>query len=138
MMHLSAESAERVLSASRKKALDIGVPMNIAILDAGGHLKAFLRMDDALLGSIDLSLGKARTSVLFGANSEALFEFCKPGAPAYGLENSNGGLVVFAGGCPLRNAQGELVGAVGVSGGTVPQDKSVAEAGEAAFLTKNT
>jgi uncharacterized protein GlcG (DUF336 family) len=137
MMRLSAESAERVIAASRKKALDIGVPMNIAILDAGGHMKAFLRMDNAMLGSIELSLGKARTSVLFGANSEALFEFCKPGAPAYGLENSNGGLVVFAGGCPLRNALGELVGAVGVSGGTVPQDKSVAEAGVAAFPIEN-
>jgi uncharacterized protein GlcG (DUF336 family) len=133
MSHLSAQSAEVVIAASRTKALDIGVPVNIAVLDAGGHLKAFLRMDGAVLGSIDLAMGKARTSILFGMTSEAVFEFCKPGAPGYGLENSNGGLVVFAGGCPLRDAQGELIGAVGVSGGAVPQDRSIAEAGEAAF-----
>ena len=107
--------------------------MNIAILDSGGHLKAFLRMDGAVLGSIDISLGKARTAVLFGMSSEAVFEFCKPGAPAYGLENSNGGLVVFAGGRPLRNAAGEVIGAVGVSGGSVLQDLTVAMAGESAL-----
>jgi uncharacterized protein GlcG (DUF336 family) len=136
MANISTESAERVMTAARRKAVDIGVPMNIAILDSGGHLKAFLRMDGAVLGSIDISLGKARTSVLFGMNSEAVFEFCKPGAPAYGLENSNGGLVVFAGGRPLRNIEGEVIGAVGVSGGAVPQDLSVAIAGESALLTE--
>ncbi|WP_250626786.1 GlcG/HbpS family heme-binding protein [Pinirhizobacter soli] len=135
MAQLSAESAERVIAAARRKAGDLGAPVNIAVLDSGGHLKAFLRMDGAVLGSIELALGKAKTTVLFGLNSEAVFEYCKPGAPAYGLENSNGGLVVFAGGCPLRSAQAELIGAIGVSGGTVPQDGSIAEAGAAALLT---
>ena len=133
MNFLSTQSAERVMEACRNKAADVGVPVNIAILDAGGHLKLFLRMDGAVLGSIALAEGKARTSVLFGIPSEAVFEYCKPGAPAYGLENSNGGLVVFAGGRPLQDESGQLIGAVGVSGGAVPQDQAISVAGEAAL-----
>lgn len=132
---LTTESTERIISAARQQALKIGVPVNIAVLDDGGHLKAFLRMDGAVLGSIDIALKKARTAVLFGLNTEVVFEYCKPGAPAYGLENTNGGLAVFAGGIPLKTARGELVGAVGVSGGAVPQDFSIAEAAAAALTS---
>jgi uncharacterized protein GlcG (DUF336 family) len=135
MDNLTAQSAERILEACRKKAAAIDVPVNIAILDAGGHLKLFLRMDGAVLGSIELAQGKARTSVLFQLPTEGVFEYCKPGAPAYGLENSNGGLVVFAGGQPLHGDNGQLIGAVGVSGGAVSQDQAIAEAGAAAFRT---
>jgi uncharacterized protein GlcG (DUF336 family) len=131
-VNLSLGAAEEVVAAARKKAVELGVPMNIAVVDCGGHLKAFVRMDGAVLGSIEIAQKKARTAVLFGVPSEALFEYAKPGGSSFGLEQTNGGLVVFAGGIPLRSAQGELVGAVGVSGGAVPQDFEVAEAGAAA------
>jgi uncharacterized protein GlcG (DUF336 family) len=101
--------------------------MNVALLDAGAHLKAFVRMDGALLGSLDIALGKAKTAALFGMPTEAVGEFCKPGGSSPGLELTNGGLVVFPGGVPIRDGAGALIGAVGVSGGAVDQDRHVAE-----------
>jgi uncharacterized protein GlcG (DUF336 family) len=102
--------------------------VNIAVLDAGTNLKAFSRMDGAVLGSIDVALGKARTAALFQITSDAVWDYCKPGAPAPGLDRSNGGLMTFAGGIPIVAANGEMLGAVGVSGGAVPQDREIAEA----------
>lgn len=125
---LTTDSTDQIITAAKQKATQLGVPVNIAVLDQGGHMKAFVRMDGAVLGSIDIALKKAKTAVLFELNSEAVFEYCKPGAPAYGLEHTNGGLAVFAGGIPLKNPRGELIGAVGVSGGAVPQDFSIAQA----------
>jgi uncharacterized protein GlcG (DUF336 family) len=103
--------------------------MNIAVVDAGAHLLAFARMDKAILGSIDIALKKANTSVLFNNPSEALWEFCKPGGPAPATESTNGGLIPFAGGVPIRSADGSLIGAIGVSGGMPVQDGEVARAG---------
>ena len=137
-LSISIKSAELVIRAAVEKAAQLSVPMNVAVLDEGGHLKAFVRMDGAILGSIDIAVGKAKTAVLFGVNSEALFEHCKPGGPAFGLENTNGGLVVFAGGIPLRNGDGEVIGAVGVSGGSVQQDFSVAQAGVGVYRSTAT
>jgi uncharacterized protein GlcG (DUF336 family) len=105
----------------------------VAVLDAGAHLKAFRRMDGAVLASIDIAISKARTAALFQVNSEAVWEYCKPGAPAPGLELTNGGLAPFGGGIPLRDRDGIVIGAVGVSGGTVAQDMEVAQAALAAF-----
>ena len=121
------------MAAAAGKAAEIKAAMNIAVLDAGGHLKAFLRMDGALLGSIDIAQRKARTAVLFEADSEALWDFCKPGGQAPGLELTNGILATFAGGIPLKTAAGETWGAIGISGGTVAQDAEVARAGANAF-----
>jgi len=90
-------------------------------------------MDGALLGSIDIAQRKARTAVLFEANSEALWDYCKPGAQAPGLELTNGILATFAGGIPLKTADGETLGAIGISGGAVAQDAEVARAGANAF-----
>ncbi|MEW5686533.1 MAG: heme-binding protein [Pseudomonadota bacterium] len=132
-MTLSYAQAAAVIAAAARAADEIGVPMNIAVLDAGAHEKAFARMDGALLGSIDIALGKARTAALFGLNTEVVGEFSKPGGTSPGLEQTNGGLVVFAGGIPLRDAAGELLGAVGVSGGSVAQDFQVAQAAAAAL-----
>lgn len=131
-MSLTEETAAAVITAARATARQIGVAMNIAVLDAGTHLKAFARMDGALLGSIDIALRKARTAALFGLNTEAVGEFCKPGGGSPGLEITNGGLVVFAGGVPIRDRNGVLIGAVGVSGGAVEQDFRVAQAAAAA------
>jgi uncharacterized protein GlcG (DUF336 family) len=110
-------------------ATALNIPQNIAVVDPSGMLVAFHRMDNAYLGSIDLSQKKARTAVLFnGLSSGDLYAAVQPGAPLYGAENSNGGLVVFGGGFPIY-LSGKLIGGVGVSGGTVPQDIQVAQAG---------
>ena len=126
-MEMSQSCSDAALAAACREALAIGVPMNIAVLDSGTNLKAFLRMDGALLGSIDIALRKAKTAALFGMRTEDVGEFCKPGGTSPGLDATNGGLVVFAGGIPLRSADGYLVGAVGVSGGSVAQDLQGAE-----------
>ena len=129
---ITAHQARTVLAAATLKATGLGVAANIAVLDAGAHLKAFHRMDGAVLGAIDVSIGKARTSVLFGITSEAVWDYCKPGAPAPGLDRSNGGLMTFPGGVPLTSNDG-LIGAVGVSGGSPAQDAEIAAAGAAAL-----
>ena len=136
-MEISQARCDAVLAAAEAKATEIGVPMNVAILDRGANLKAFLRMDGALIGSIDIALRKAKTSAIFGMNTEAVGEFCKPGGSSPGLEQTNGGLVVFAGGIPLRDADGSLLGAVGVSGGAVAQDFDVAQAAAIALTPFN-
>ncbi|MGE0667219.1 MAG: heme-binding protein [Sphingomonadales bacterium] len=130
---ITTHQARAMIAAAEARAREIGVPVNVAVLDGGAHLKAFSRMDGAVLGSIDLAAGKARTAVLFNAASEAVWEYCKPGAPAPGLENSNGGLVVFAGGLPVTGPDGTQIGAVGVSGGAVHQDLDIANAALAAL-----
>ena len=85
-MQLSSHQAHKVIEGAEGKAREMGLPVVIAVLDAGAHLKAFRRMDGAVLASIDIALRKASTAVLFQANSEDIWEYCKPGAPAPGLE----------------------------------------------------
>lgn len=130
---ITDSQAARAIAAAQAQAASMGVAVNIAILDHGAYLKSFIRMDGAVLGSIDLAIGKARTAALFAASSEAIWEYCKPGAPAHNLQASNGQLFPFPGGLPLISRGGTLVGAVGVSGGTVPQDFGIARAAVAAF-----
>lgn len=90
--------------------------------------------DNAYFGSIDISMKKARTSVLFnGIPSNALLNRSEPGGDVFGIEMTNGGLVVFGGGLPLYDVNGHLLGGVGVSGGTVAQDIDVVTAGVAAL-----
>jgi uncharacterized protein GlcG (DUF336 family) len=129
---LTRELAGTILAAAEERADTLNVKVNVAVLDAGGHLKAFVRMDGAILGSIDVAIGKARTAVLLQMTSEAVWELCEPGGPAPGLERSNGGLVTFAGGIPLRSFDNKVIGAVGVSGGTVGEDLTIAQAALAA------
>lgn len=130
---ITAAQAQKVLDASLKKAAEQGVPMNIAIVDAGGNLKAFLRMDGAFLGSIDISIGKARTARYFNMSTQALGAAAQPGNELYGIEVTNGNLVIFGGGELLKNADGVIIGAIGVSGGSVEEDINVAKAGVAAL-----
>ena len=136
-MPLTSSQARAVIAAAETEASAMAVPVIIAIVDAGVHLKAFSRMDNAVLGSIDIAIKKARTSALFQANSEAVWEYCKPGAPAPALELTNDGLAPFGGGVPLRNADGELLGAVGVSGGAVAQDAAIAQAAAAVLASES-
>lgn len=132
MSAISLNSATGVVNAAIEKAREIGQPMNIAVVDDGGHLVAFARMDGAIKASIDISIRKARTSILMNAPTGALMPLAQPGAELYGLEQTSGGLVVFGGGIPLT-VDDVVVGAIGVSAGSVEQDVSVAEAGVAAL-----
>ncbi|PIE72360.1 MAG: PduO protein [Deltaproteobacteria bacterium] len=130
---ITLAQAQKVLTAALKKAEAIKVPMNIAIVDAGGNLKAFYRQEDAFIGSIDISIKKAVTARYFNMSTRALGEASQVGKPLYGIEVSNNGLVIFAGGVPLVDANNVIVGAIGVSGGSVDEDETVAMAGAAAI-----
>lgn len=136
-MSITHAEAARAITAAARAAETIGVPMNIAVYDDGANLKAFERMDGALLGSADIAMNKARTAALFGFNTEALYEFVKPGGTSPGFDRSNGGLTVFAGGIPIRDRSGRLIGAIGVSGGAVAQDFEVAQTAVAALAAED-
>ena len=129
MADITLSEAERVVDSALGKAHETGTLMNIAVVDAGGNMKAFRRMDGAWLGSIDIALKKARTARYFDMPTGDLGGMSQPGGPLYNIEVSNGGLITFPGGIPLRNTSGEVVGAIGVSGSTVENDHAVAEAG---------
>lgn len=136
MPHVTNAQAEKIIAAAKRKAREIGVPASIAVQDHGCHVVAFSRMDGAFLASIDLAEKKARTAVLFGLETQALWEFGKPSGPAHGIDLTNGVLVSFPGGVPLRGADDALIGAVGVSGGSVDQDYAIARAGVSALLVE--
>lgn len=132
-MSLSLDEAKRMLQAGEAAAANLGVAYNIAIVDAGGNLVAFARQDGALIGSIDLAIGKALTARLFDKPTSLLAELAQPGAPLYGIQETNSGrVVIFGGGIPVMS-HGTVVGAVGASAGTVEQDIAVAEAAVAAL-----
>ena len=130
---ITLEQAAKVIDAAEAKAKTQGTLMNIAVVDAGGNLKAFARMDGAFLGSVDISIKKAKTARLFNMPTSALGAASQPGKELYGIEVTNNGLVIFGGGELLKNKDGVIVGAVGVSGGSVAEDTNVAKAGVAAF-----
>lgn len=129
MSDIGLDQAQVVVDAAVKKAQQIATLMNITIIDAGGNLKAFARMDGAWLGSIDISAKKARTARFFDMDSGEIGKLSQPGGPLYHIEISNGGLITFPGGVLLKNATGEIIGAIGVSGSTVENDHAVATAG---------
>src|ERR1700743_508306 len=125
--------AKRILAAAERKAEEIGQPMNIAVVDAGGNLVAHIRMDKAWIGSVDISINKAWTARAFDITTKELAELSQSGDQFFGIHVSNHGRVmIFAGGIPLKRGD-QIVGAVGVSGGMGKQDQAVAEAGAAAF-----
>lgn len=127
MSDISLEKAREAVSAAVQKCKELGLKMNIAVVDRGANLKAFARMDDAWLGSIDISIKKARTAKLFDFNTGEIGKLSQPGKSLYGIEHSNGGLVSFPGGVPIHDKKGEVIGAVGVSGSTVENDHLIAE-----------
>jgi len=132
-MSINLEQSEIVANAAKEKAFAIGVPMNIAIVDEGANLVSFHRMDNAWLGSVDISIKKARTARFFDMNSGEIGKLSQPGGPLYNIEHSNGGLISFPGGVLLKDNTGKIIGAVGVSGGSVEQDHEVAAAGASAI-----
>jgi uncharacterized protein GlcG (DUF336 family) len=130
---ITLEEAQRIISAAEEKARQMGQPMNIAVMDAGRNLVAFHRMDGAWVASTDIAIDKAFTSAGRGLTTRKIGEMAQPGQPLFGINTTNGGrIVIFAGGVPLMR-DGEVVGAIGVSGGTVDEDEEVAEAGVAAL-----
>lgn len=130
---LTLDEAKRMIDAAEQRAAAFGVACNVAIVDAGGALVAFTRQDGALIGSIALAIDKAFTARIFDKTTEHLAELSQPGAPFYGIAQSNAGRVItFGGGLPVM-VDGEIVGAVGVSAGSVEQDIAVAEAARAAI-----
>jgi uncharacterized protein GlcG (DUF336 family) len=132
-MRLTSAQANALVKAAKSKADEIGVAASVVVLDFAGHLKAFSRIDGAWLGSVDVAMRKARTSVLFEMETESVLDNCRPDAQAHGLEQTNGGLVIFAGGVPLKGSDGSLRGAIGVSGGVVAQNFAIAQAGALAL-----
>ena len=133
-MSVTLDQAEKISEAAKAKAKEIGVAMNIAVVDEGANLVSFHRMDNAWLGSLDISIKKAKTARFFDMNSGEIGKLSQPGGPLYNIEHSNGGLISFPGGVVLKDGSGKIVGAIGVSGGSVDQDHEVASAG-AAYLS---
>jgi uncharacterized protein GlcG (DUF336 family) len=129
---VTLNQAAILLQAAQSKAAEMGVAVSIAVLDAGGNLQAFCRMDGAWLGSIDIALKKAKTAVLFEVETQAMWAFCNSTGPAHGMESTNDGLVTFGGGIPLKEENGRLSGSIGVSGGQVAEDYEIARAAVAA------
>jgi uncharacterized protein GlcG (DUF336 family) len=130
-MNISLEQAEKAVAAAKVKAVELGTKMNISIVDAGANILAFARMDGAWLGSADISLKKAKTARFFDMNTGVIGSLSQPGGALYNIEHSNGGLISFPGGVPIKNANGDVIGAIGVSGSSVENDHAVAEAGAA-------
>lgn len=132
-MNITLAQAEQIIATAKQKSIEIKTKMNIAVVDAGANLIAFARMDGAWLGSLDISIKKAKTARFFDMNTGTIGELSQPGGSLYNIEHSNGGLITFPGGVPIKNANGEIIGAIGVSGSSVENDHAVAEAGALAI-----
>ncbi len=131
MADINLTQAQQAVDAALNKAKEMGVKMDIAVVDVGANLKAFARMDGAWLGSIDIAQKKAKTARWFDMPTGAIGGLSQPGGPLFNIEHSNNGLITFPGGLPLKNSGGEVIGAIGVSGSTVEDDDAVASAGAA-------
>merc|ERR1719270_2621547 len=130
---MNLNTANLAIKVSVEKANDIGGKFCVAVMDAGVNLVAFGRMDGGRVGTIDVAMKKAKTAALFEKESGELGPKTQPGQPVYGLEHSNGGLITFPGGVPLRDAEGVFIGSIGVSGGSVEEDQEVGRAAAAAL-----
>ncbi|SEI56151.1 Uncharacterized conserved protein GlcG, DUF336 family [Dyadobacter koreensis] len=128
-MNITLEQAETAINAAKTKAKEINTLMNIAVVDAGANLIAFVHMDEAWLGSIDIAQRKAKTARYFNMNTGEIGKLSQPGGSLYNIEHSNGGLITFPGGVCIEDASGNIIGAIGVSGSTVENDHLVAQSG---------
>jgi uncharacterized protein GlcG (DUF336 family) len=128
-------AAIQAVNAGLRKSTELETKMNIAVVDRGGNLVAFAREDGAWVGSVDISVKKARTATYFDMPTEEIGKLSQPGGTLYNIEHSNGGLITFPGGLPLTAPDGSILGAVGVSGSTVENDRLVADAAAEGFTT---
>ncbi len=134
---LTLADARRLIAAGEKQAQELGIPYNIAVVDAGGGLIAHVRMDGAWLGSVDISIHKAWTARAFDMATEDLAKMAQSGKPLFGIDSTNHDkVVIFGGGVPVKVGE-TVVGALGASGGTVDQDLKVAKAAVSAFGTQH-
>ncbi|WP_432855042.1 GlcG/HbpS family heme-binding protein [Amycolatopsis sp. CA-161197] len=128
-MPLTAELTQQLITAARDEAARRELPpVNICVVDRAAHLAGFLRMDGAILGTIDVAHRKARTAALFEADSSALSNVAHPSGASYTVEHTNGGLVTFGGGVVVRDEHRRVIGAIGVSGASVEEDELIAQA----------
>ncbi|MGJ8592964.1 MAG: GlcG/HbpS family heme-binding protein [Aquaticitalea sp.] len=132
-MNITLGQAETIIKKAKEKAVEMDLKMNISVVDAGANQVAFVRMDGAWLGSADIALKKAKTARYFDMETGEIGKLSQPGKSLYNIEHSNGGLISFPGGIPLKNNKGEVVGAIGVSGSSVEDDHEVAKAGASAL-----
>jgi uncharacterized protein GlcG (DUF336 family) len=131
---LDLSDARRIIAAGERKALEMGVPYNIAVADAGGGLVAHVRMDGAWLGSVDIAINKAWTARAFDMSTDDLSHLAQSGQQGFGINSTNHSrVVIFGGGIPIKR-DGTVIGAVGASGGSVKQDVEVAEAAASALM----
>lgn len=131
---LTAGQANKIIEVARKKAKAEGILVNIALVDAGANLKAFLRMDGSYLGSIDVAIKKAKTARYFNAPTGEIGKITQPGEAIYNIEHSNDGLITFPGGLPIKDKKGTIIGAIGISGGSIEQDHDIATAAAESIL----
>ena len=127
---MNLEIANKAIEAAICESEKLKVKMNIAVVDAGANLVAFSRMDNSLLGALDISMKKAKTAVLFQMPSGNLGQMSQPGKPLYGMEHANGGVITFPGGVPIFDGKNVLIGGIGVSGSSVDNDHQVATVGK--------
>lgn len=132
-MNISLEQAQKAIQAAVVKSTELGLKMNIAVVDAGANLVGFARMDGAWLGSVDIAIKKAKTARFFDMNTGEIGKLSQPGGALFNIEHSNSGLITFPGGIPVKNREGVIIGAIGVSGSTVENDHTVALAGLESF-----
>lgn len=132
-MNITLKQAQHVIDAAIKKSQELGTKMDIAVIDSGVNLTAFAREDGAWLGSIDIAIKKAKTARFFNMDTGTIGSLSQPGGALYNIEHSNGGLISFPGGVCIKNASGDIIGAIGVSGSSVEDDHAVASAGAAAI-----
>jgi uncharacterized protein GlcG (DUF336 family) len=128
-MNITLEQAQKIINSALEKAKQMDLKMNIAIVDAGVNLVAFAKMDDAWLGSIDIAIKKAESARYFNMPTGEIGKLSQPGESLFNIEHSNGGLISFPGGIPIKNSKNEIIGAIGVSGSSVENDHKVASAG---------
>jgi len=132
-MKLTLEQAQKAVEAGVKKSKELNLKMNVAVVDAGANLMAFNRMEGAWLGSIDIAIKKAKTARYFDMNTGEIGKLSQPGKPLFNIEHSNNGLITFPGGVTLEDKNGEIIGAIGVSGSSVENDHEVASAAKKAI-----
>lgn len=132
-MNITLEEAEKIIAIAKQKAIELKTKMNITVVDSGANIVAFARMDGAWLGSADISIKKAKTARFFDMDTGIIGTLSQPGGSLYNIEHSNGGLITFPGGVPIKNQNGDIVGAIGVSGSSVENDHTVATAGALSY-----
>ncbi|WP_209400579.1 heme-binding protein [Pseudozobellia sp. WGM2] len=128
-MNITLKQAQDIVEAAKSKAEEIDTKMNISVVDSGANQVAFIRMDGAWLGSADIALKKAKTARFFDMNTGSIGVLSQPSRPLFNIEHSNNGLITFPGGVPITDSDGNIIGAIGVSGSTVENDHDVAMAG---------